>query len=268
MKHYRRVMTIAGSDSGGGAGIQADLKTFSALGCYGSSVITALTAQNTKKVTAIQEMPDDFIEQQFCAIAEDIGFDAIKIGMLYQQSIIEVVRHSLLSIGPVPLVIDPVMVATSGDMLLDISTVSTLLATLLPMATLVTPNIPEAELLVGKKIPDKNSMESVAKELANKIQTSVLLKGGHLDSAICWNYLYDFTSNVARWYQYPRINTVNTHGTGCSLSSAIAAYLAKGESLMGAVEEGIDYVHHALFAGKNYSIGQGNGPIHHYYKYW
>ncbi len=267
-KSYRRVLTIAGSDSGGGAGIQADLKTISALGCYGCSVVTALTAQNTQTVTAVHEIPEQFIQKQFFAVAEDIGFDAIKVGMLHKQSVAEAIKESLLTVPTIPLVIDPVMISTTNIELIDMSSLDYLLRHLLPLATLVTPNIPEAEKLLNIEINNKNTMEWAAKELAKTIGASVLLKGGHLDAEECCDCFYDIEEHASYWYCNLRIETKNTHGTGCSLSSAIASYLAKGESLVASVGAAIDYLHSAIVAGKDYSIGQGHGPVHHHFSYW
>lgn len=267
MKRYHRALTIAGSDSGGGAGIQADLKTFSALGCFGMSAITAITAQNTCGVTAIHPIPDDIVEAQIRAVLDDIGSDAVKIGMLSSASIIGVVADQLARYRCDNVVIDPVMVATSGDKLLKDDAVSTLKNSLIPLARLITPNIPEAEVLTGTAITDRHSLLGAAETLLDLGPRSVLIKGGHLASGDSPDCLL-IRGEAPLWLEAERIETVNTHGTGCTLSSAIAAALAKGMTLKQAVETAKDYISAAIRAGKDYRIGAGHGPVKHFYAYW
>lgn len=267
MKSYRQVLTIAGSDSGGGAGIQADLKTFSAFGCYGMSAITAITAQNTCGVTAIHPVPDDIVAAQIRAVVDDIGVDAVKVGMLSSASIIAVVAEQLQSCGSKKIVIDPVMVATSGDKLLQDDAISALKEVLIPCAKVITPNIPEAEVLTGRIIKNREELLQAAESLLKLGPQAVLVKGGHLgveDSPDC---LLVKDKNPV-WLEAERITTDNTHGTGCTLSSAIAAALASGYDLEQAVDSAKNYITQAIKAGKNYKIGHGHGPVKHFYDFW
>ena len=266
-KKYARALTIAGSDSGGGAGIQADLKTFSALGCYGMSVVTAITAQNTVAVTAIQSIPPAMVASQIDAVITDIGVDAVKIGMLQTPQIIETVARYLQNHSIKNIVIDPVMIAKSGDKLLNDDAVTALQENLLPLALLITPNIPEAEVLLGRKIDSRDAMTQVAQDLINSGFHSVLLKGGHLDDPECPDLFLE-KGGEPQWVVAPRIETQNTHGTGCSLSSAITARLAHGSTLHDAVTAGISYIKEAISAGAEYELGKGHGPVHHFYKFW
>lgn len=260
---YKRVLTIAGSDSGGGAGIQGDLKAISALGCHGTTVITALTAQNTVGVSAIKVIPTSFIREQFVAIQSDIGFDAIKIGMLANQQVMETINDLLTTVSTaVPIVVDPVMVATSGDQLLELSAVEYLKHNLLPRASVVTPNRCEAEILLDCSIKDKTHMQQGARKLANQFKTNVLLKGGHLPGQHCSDYLFDYHKQSDACYVHQRVDTNNSHGTGCALASALAACLAHGKTLSDATQQAIGYVNHCLITGKNYALGCGKGPIH------
>jgi len=261
MKKYIKALTIAGSDSGGGAGIQADLKTFQATGSYGMSVITAITAQNTLGVTGIHPIPVDMIEAQLRAVLDDIGADAIKIGMLHSSEVIEAVAAVLATLKGVPVVLDPVMVATSGDRLIQDDAVATMKEKLFPVASLITPNLPETEVLLGRGIDNLEEMKKGTLELAAKYDIAVLVKGGHLDGVDVEDILY--TSGEIIVYRNTRVQTKNTHGTGCTLSSATASYLAQGSSLPEAVAMGIAYVHGALSAGAEYSLGHGSGPVHH-----
>ena len=262
--YYPTVLTIAGSDSGGGAGIQADIKSISACGAYAASVITATTAQNTQGVTDIHAIPIPHLEKQLDAVLSDIQFDAIKIGMLHSCEVIQAVEAKLEAYGSKNIVLDPVMVATSGDKLIDQSAVDCLKA-FLPKATLITPNIPEAEILVGHTIDPKNA-EITASEIGQAFQTSVLLKGGHLDSSddMMKDYLFQFDSGDVHIIENPKIDTNHTHGTGCSLSSSIASFLSQGDDLTRAVEKGTQYVNRAIFHGKDKVLGKGNGPINHF----
>ena len=267
-KTYRRVLTIAGSDSGGGAGVQADLKTFAANGCYGMSVMTALTAQNTQGVTGIHPVPIDFVARQLDAVLSDIGADAVKIGMLFSPELIETVARKLREYRVARIVLDPVMVAQSGDKLLQDDAVEALKLHLIPLAEILTPNIPEAGVLLGRKIAAFGEMADAAIELAQLGCRSVLVKGGHLEGEDSDDCLY--LGGEARVVQLPgaRIATRNNHGTGCTLSSAIAANLAKGAEIEAAVRHAKEYVTGAIRAGAAYRIGHGHGPVHHFWKYW
>ena len=260
-------LTIAGSDSGGGAGIQADLKTFSALGTYGASVITAVTAQNTKVVTAIHDIPPDVIAAQMDAVFSDIRIDAVKIGMLSRPEVIEVVAERLNHYGNKPIVLDPVMVSKSGDRLLQPDAVSALVQHLLPMATIITPNLPEAGDLLGREAPnDEASMILAIDSLRDLGAKAVLLKGGHLDGAQSFD-LFD-NGKDREQLQAERIDTNNTHGTGCTLSAAIAALLARGFALPDAVRTAKTYISQAICAADQLSVGHGHGPVHHFHGLW
>ena len=267
MSQYARALTIAGSDSGGGAGIQADLKTFAALGCYGMSVITALTAQNTQAVTAIQSVPAAFIVEQMKAVLSDIGTDAVKIGMLHTPEVIVQVAHTLTEFGITNIVLDPVMVAKSGDKLLQDEAVDALRTYLLPLATLLTPNLPEASVLLGRPVETVADMLPAAIDLACLCPGGILVKGGHLATAESTDLLY-LPDQEPHWLSTERIPTNNSHGTGCTLSSAIAAGLAKGLSLPEAVHQAKTYLTDALRAGATYTLGHGHGPVHHFFFYW
>ncbi|MFU8770494.1 MAG: bifunctional hydroxymethylpyrimidine kinase/phosphomethylpyrimidine kinase [Desulfotignum sp.] len=268
MKTYFRALTIAGSDSGGGAGIQADLKTFSALGCFGMSVITALTAQNTREVTGIFPVPPQFIGQQMDAVLEDIGADAVKIGMLHSPEVIVTVARHLEKRQCAHIVLDPVMVAKSGDKLLKDEAVDALKTTLIPLVDIITPNLPEASVLLGRDITTRADMPGAAKDLADLGCPHVLLKGGHLADAGSGDLL--FSADKGQLIELPgdRIQTLNSHGTGCTLSSAVCAGLARGMDMAGAVKAAKAYITGALAAGAQFSIGQGHGPVHHFYALW
>jgi hydroxymethylpyrimidine/phosphomethylpyrimidine kinase len=256
-------MTIAGSDSGGGAGIQADLKTFAALGVYGTSSITAITAQNTLGVTAVHEIPTDVIAAQITAVISDIGADAVKTGMLSSSQIVEVVSEELARHAVDRLVVDPVMIAKSGDPLLKEEAVEALRTRLLPLALVVTPNIPEAEVLTGRKITSQDDMRRAARDILALGARSVVVKGGHLEGPAT-DLFYDGSS--FHDFTAPRIDTVNTHGTGCTFASAVAAGLAKNLRLVEAVAQAKEYVTQAI--RHSYPIGQGHGPLHHFYQWW
>jgi hydroxymethylpyrimidine/phosphomethylpyrimidine kinase len=261
---YPRVLSIAGSDSGGGAGIQADLKTFAALGCYGMTAITALTAQNTRGVRAIHGVPPQMLSDQIDAVIEDIGADAVKIGMLHAPDIVSTVagaidRHALRNV-----VLDPVMVATSGAVLIDNPAIAVLVRELFPRAVLVTPNLDEASLLVGRPLADEQAMQTAAQELLAKGARAVLLKGGHLPGDVVSDLLAT-QSGELHWMRGPRIPSPNTHGTGCTLSSAIAAHLALGKPLLEAVQLARDFVRAAMAAGAWVRTGAGSGPLNHGY---
>ena len=266
MKSYKRVLTIAGSDSGGGAGIQADLKTISSLGCYGTSVITAITAQNTMGVTAIHPVPSEIVKKQIESVLSDIGTDSIKIGMLHSLEIIKTVAGALIKFRMKKNVLDPVMVATSGDKLIEDNTVNALIEYLFPLATIITPNIPEAEILTGIKIRNKDDMIASALKLLNFGCESVLLKGGHLTGGVLYDiYIHKDKKDYIRIFKNQKINTNNVHGTGCTLSSAIASFMAHGEETEIAVENAIAYLQGAIEQGKNYRTGKGNGPVNHFF---
>jgi hydroxymethylpyrimidine/phosphomethylpyrimidine kinase len=259
-------LTIAGSDSGGGAGIQADLKAFSALGVYGASVITAITAQNTCTVTAVQEVDTDVIAAQIEAVLGDLSVHAIKIGMLSSAQIISTVATHLKDFTG-PIVLDPVMVAKSGDLLLHNEAISTLISDLLPMATVLTPNLPEAAQLLGtKEATTSDQMIAQGKALLKLGPQSILLKGGHASGATCRDFLIKPTSVTE--LSAPRIATKNTHGTGCTLSSSIAAHLAKGNDLGTSVQAAHTYLQGAIIAADKLTIGAGHGPVHHFYQVW
>lgn len=260
-------VTIAGSDSGGGAGIQADLKTFSAFGVYGASVITALTAQNTLGVTGIFDVGGAFVRQQMDAVFSDLAVDAVKIGMLSRVETIQAVAEGLRHWKPVHVVLDPVMVATSGDALLSPDAKDALVAELFPLATVITPNLAEAAVLTGRaRATDEAEMLAQGRRLLERGARNVLVKGGHGDGPTCVDLLVG-VDTVSR-YVAPRWATRNTHGTGCTLSSAIASGLARGWSLTEAVGEAKDYVTAAIKAADDLTIGNGNGPVHHFHALW
>jgi len=261
---YNSVLTIAGSDSGGCAGIQADIKSISACGAYAASVITALTAQNTIGVFDIHPVPVLHIEKQLEAVLSDINFGATKIGMLHSLEVINCISKKLEKYGVKNIIIDPVMIATSGDPLITNEAIIGL-KSLLPKATLITPNIPEAELLIEHKITLENLKKSSI-EIGEKYNTSVLLKGGHLDtkSTIINDMLYLHKEKKTITISNPWVNTKNTHGTGCSLSSSIATFLSLGFHLEIAVKKGCSYVNKAIEKGSNKVLGKGNGPINHF----
>jgi len=260
-KTLPRVLTIAGSDSGGGAGIQADLKTMCAHGVYGMSVLTAVTAQNTREVRAVHEVPSEVVAAQIDAVFEDIGADAVKIGMLSSVPVLRTVAEGLRRHRPRHVVLDPVMIAKSGDPLLVDDAVAVLGEELLPLATVVTPNLPEAARLAGFEVRDEASRRRAAEALAKR-GPAVLVKGGHGEGEEMVDLLYDGQS--FHRFTRPRIETSSTHGTGCTLSSAIACRLALGDALPRAVEGAIDYLHGAIAAA--FSLGGGHGPVHHLYR--
>jgi hydroxymethylpyrimidine/phosphomethylpyrimidine kinase len=260
-------VTIAGSDSGGGAGIQADLKTFSALGVYGASVITALTAQNTIGVTAIHDVPAEFVGAQIDAVFSDLKVGAAKIGMLSQAPVIEVVAAGLERWKQVNVVLDPVMAAASGDRLLAPQAIATLRRVLLPRALVITPNLPEAAALLDTSIAsNETEMRAQAERLLGLGAKAVLIKGGHGQGAESVDLLVEASAEVR--FAAQRIDTMNSHGTGCTLSSAIAAGLAKGLSLAEAVGGAKAYVTTAIAAADQLAVGAGNGPVHHFHAWW
>jgi len=259
---YARVLTIAGSDSGGGAGIQADLKTFAALGCYGTSAITALTAQNTQGVQAIHAVPASFLKAQIQSVLDDIGTDAIKIGMLHTPEVAEVVAWAIAHYQPAHVVFDPVRVATSGDRLIAEETVAVLVREVSPRASLITPNLDEAAWLLGRPLRDPGQLHAAADELLAMGARAVLLKGGHLPGDEVVD-LFVQPGQPSLRLASPRIASGNVHGTGCTLSSAIAAHLALGHGLSEAVRLARGYILRAIESGAPVQTGHGHGPLNH-----
>jgi hydroxymethylpyrimidine/phosphomethylpyrimidine kinase len=260
-------LTIAGSDSSGGAGIQADLKTFAALGVYGASVITALTAQNTNGVSGIHQVPSEFVTAQIDTVFSDLRVDAVKIGMVAQLATIDVIAAGLKRWSPRHVVLDPVMVATSGDRLLASEAVRALRTKLVPRASLITPNLPEAAALLDEPLAETEAaIESQGKRLLAMGCPAVLIKGGHGHGAESIDYLVRDSGIVA--LAMPRIVTKNTHGTGCSLSSAIAAELAKGEAMEAALRNAKAWISAAIAAADRLAVGLGHGPIHHFHRFY
>lgn len=258
-------LTIAGSDSGGGAGIQADLKAFSALGVYGASVLTAITAQNTRAVTAVMALPPDLVAAQLAAVLDDLAVRAIKIGMLANVGVIEAVARALKG-RDLPIVLDPVMVAKSGDPLLETEAEAALATELLPLATLVTPNLPEAGRLLGEPAAqDLRAARRQGEALLARGPAWVLMKGGHAEGTVCHDLLL---GPDPRDLSAPRIATRNTHGTGCTLSAAIAAGLARGLPVPEAVAHAHRYLQGAIAAADRLAVGSGHGPVHHFHALW
>ncbi|MBQ0045974.1 MAG: bifunctional hydroxymethylpyrimidine kinase/phosphomethylpyrimidine kinase [Prevotellaceae bacterium] len=264
MKHYNTVLSIAGSDSGGGAGIQADIKTISACGCYASTAITAVTVQNTLGVTGVHPVPVEFVEGQIDAVLSDIGADAIKIGMLQSGEIVRCIVRMLRKYGCRNVVVDPVMVSTSGHRLIEEGAMQSLRTELLPLAAVITPNIPEAEILLDGKVLDKQAnLYDAAKQLGEKYGTSVLLKAGHLTEEKLIDIFYNNVDGSITELPSIRINTKNTHGTGCTMSSALASALSKGLSVVEAAKFAKNFINEAIIAGADYEIGHGHGPVNH-----
>lgn len=261
-----QILSIAGSDSSGGAGIQADIKTITALHGYAATVITALTAQNTQGVQAIHEIPAGFVTQQLDAVFQDLNIIAVKVGMLANEDIIRAVATSLAHYQPRYVVIDPVMVATTGCELLTPTAHTMLTQALFPLAHLITPNIPEAEKLLGIAIKHEQAMEAAARALGELYQTAILIKGGHLNQPLARDVLYQPTHQQCGWFTTPRINTLNTHGTGCTLSAAIATLLAFNLDLVQAITTAKNYLQEALTFGTQLQIGKGHGPVDHSYQ--
>ena len=260
-------LTIAGSDSSGGAGIQADLKTFAALGVYGASVITALTAQNTTGVSGIHQVPAEFVTAQIDAVFSDLDVGSVKIGMVAHPPVLDAIVAGLARWSPKHVVLDPVMVATSGDRLLAAEAVDALRTKLIPLASVITPNLPEAAALLDEPMAmDEAAVEKQGKRLLALGCKAVLIKGGHGEGAESIDYLVGPNGTIA--LAAPRIATRNTHGTGCSLSSAIAAGLAKGEDMETAVRSAKAWVSAAIAAADRFSVGRGHGPVHHFHRYY
>ncbi len=262
--HYLRVLSIAGSDSGGGAGIQADLKTFSALGCFGMTAIAAITAQNTCGVRAIHAVPAEMLKAQIDAVVQDIGVDAVKIGMLATPETVRVVADAIREYQLPHVVLDPVMVATSGDRLIAPETADALKSELFPLVELITPNLDEGGWLLGRSIDGLNALEDAARELLALGAPAVLLKGGHLPGDWVVDQLVE-RGGLSQRFESTRIVTHNGHGTGCTLSSAIAAELATGACLADAVARARSYILGAISAGAHVRTGAGHGPLNHGY---
>ena len=265
MKKYNRVLTIAGSDSGGGAGIQADIKTISAMGCYAASAITAITVQNTLGVQAVHPVPLDILEGQIDAVLSDIGADAIKIGMLHSAEVVNLVADMIGKYEIRNVVLDPVMVSTSGHRLIEEDAVEVIMRKLMPLARVITPNIPEAEILAGCSISGEDVFDEIARKLSGNTGVSVLLKAGHLSGNSLVDYFYNAEDGIMTKLPSKRVHTRNTHGTGCTLSSAFAAALAKGEDLTAAAVSAKKYIEQAIISGADYEIGGGHGPVNHFW---
>ncbi len=265
IQNYPRVLTIAGSDSGGGAGIQADIKSISANGCFATSAITAITAQNTLGVNAVEGLSIDILEGQIEAVLSDIGTDSVKIGMLHSAEVVRSVARLLRKYGIKDVVLDPVMVSTSGHKLIEDSAIAVLKSDLMPLARVITPNIPEAEILLGEPIEKQGDLPGAARRLAQQYGVSVLLKAGHLVDDELIDIFYNYETGEVIELSARRVDTPNTHGTGCTLSSAFAAQLAKGLPLTEAARAAKAYINNAIIHGAAYKIGNGHGPVCHFY---
>lgn len=261
---YISVLTIAGSDSGGGAGIQADLKTFAALGCYGTSAITAITVQNTVGVSDIHPVPAAIVAGQIKAVLDDIKPVAIKIGMLHQAATVLAIAGILRAYPGIPVILDPVMISSSGRPLLNDEAVNILQQELFPLVTLVTPNLDEAAVLSGMAVSGVEEMQAAAAKILASGCSGVLVKGGHLAGPELFN-LYLDRSGEARIFASEAVTTNNTHGTGCTLSSAITAFIARGESMPDAIRHAGEYMHEAIAAGRDVKTGAGHGPVNHFF---
>ena len=258
------VLTIAGSDSGGGAGIQADIKTLQALGCYGTSVITAITAQNTESCLGVHPVPVEHVAQQLDAVTSDFELGAVKCGMLGTGQIVEKLCEWMSRRPPTALVVDPVLISTSGAPLLDKSGQDLLRQRLLRFVHVLTPNLPEASALTGIEISDDRHVERAARELARLGPSWIVLKGGHAsNSPEVKDFVFEAATGASRWLVHPRIETNNLHGTGCTFASAIAAMLARGEAPLQAIERAREFVQGAIQRGVNYHLGRGRGPLKH-----
>ncbi len=265
---YKRVLSIAGSDPSGGAGIQADLKTMSACGCFGTTAITAVVDENTVGVYGVFPIPIPFVQGQIKSVLDDIGADAIKIGMLHSSELILAVKETLSHYDIRNIVLDPVMVSTSGDKLLQDEAIETLKTELIPIARVITPNVPEAEVLLNEKIKSQSDLPRIIKRLSCGGTVSVLLKAGHLTDDELTDVFYNAETDEIITLSSNRISTRNTHGTGCTLSSAIASMLAQGHPLNEAIREAKNYINEAIIKGAEYEIGKGHGPVHHFYNFW
>lgn len=268
---YNTALTIAGSDPSGGAGLQADLKTFSALGVYGTSAVVAVVDENTVGVYGVHPIPLNFVQGQIRSVLDDIGADAVKIGMLHDSELIRGVLHTLQEYPQVrQIVLDPVMVATSGDPLLQPEAVATLRDELIPYARVITPNLPEASLLLGETVDHQDQLQDAARALSrlSDSKVSVMLKAGHLVNHELTDIFYNAETDTFRLLTSQRVETRNTHGTGCTLSSAFAAFLAKGAPLDQAATLAKEYIAAAIAAGAKYEIGHGHGPVKHFHALW
>jgi len=265
---YKRVLTIAGSDPSGGAGIQADLKTMSACGCFGTSAITAIVDENTVGVYGVHPIPISFVQGQIKSVLDDIGADAIKIGMLHSSELIRAVKETLSVYRIRNIVLDPVMVATSGDKLVQDEAIEALKNELIPEVRIITPNIPEAEILLGKKINSQADLLRVVEDLSFNGRVSVLLKAGHLTDEELTDVFYNAETGEIIELTSKRVATRNTHGTGCTFSSAVASFLAHDLPMNEAVRRAKDYINKAIVHGAEYEIGQGHGPVHHFFNFW
>ena len=265
MKKYPVVLTIAGSDSGGGAGIQADIKAISATGSYAASAITAVTVQNTQGVEDVHPVPIPVISAQIAAVLSDIDADAVKIGMLHSAEVVLAVKEQLLRFGITNIVLDPVMVSTSGHRLIEDSAVKVLSEELVPMARVITPNVPEAEILAGTRIASQADLPRIARALSCGGRVSVLMKAGHLSDDCLVDVFYNAETDSVLELPSKRLYTPNTHGTGCTLSSAFASFLAQGLGLDDAARAAKDYINSAIVSGAQYSIGHGHGPVDHFW---
>lgn len=266
-KKYNKVLTIAGSDSGGGAGIQADIKAISAMGCFAASAITAVTVQNTVGVQAVHPIPLDVLEGQIDAVLSDIGAEAIKIGMLHSAEVVNLVADKIEQYGIRNVVLDPVMVSTSGHRLIEESAVEVIKKRLIPLSRVLTPNVPEAEILIAREISGESDFKVVAEELASRYNVSVFLKAGHLTDSTLTDYFYNVEDKSLTLLPSRRVQTRNTHGTGCTLSSAFAAALARGEELTVAARSAKRYIEQAVISGAEYEIGHGHGPVDHFFAF-
>ncbi|PTN05625.1 bifunctional hydroxymethylpyrimidine kinase/phosphomethylpyrimidine kinase [Mangrovibacterium marinum] len=265
---YKRVLTIAGSDPSGGAGIQADLKTMSACGCFGTSAITAVVDENTVGVYGVHPIPVNFVKGQIKSVMDDIGADAIKIGMLHSSDLIRGIKETLAPYQLRNIVLDPVMVATSGDKLLLDEAIATLKSELIPSVRVITPNIPEAEILSGQRISCQADLSKVVKSMTCGGKVSVLLKAGHLTEDELTDIFYNAETDEMIELKSQRVHTRNTHGTGCTFSSAVASQLAQGLDLNDAVRAAKEYINKAIVDGAAYEIGKGHGPVHHFHPFW
>jgi len=261
---YPSVLTIAGFDGSGGAGIQADMKTISALGCYATSALTALPVQNTTGVKSIFSIPEQVVGDQIETILEDIFPNAIKIGMIHTSELVKTVVEKLSAYPNLPIIFDPVMVATSGDKLIKDETIQTIVQQLFPIASVITPNLDEAEILAEMKIENVEQMKIAGEKIMKLGCQSVLLKGGHLKTEKLTS-LYFLPDGSIESFDFTKFETNNTHGSGCTLSSAIASYLAQGKSMLQAVTLGQNYIHQAILHGKDVVTGKGNGPVNHFF---
>ena len=264
-KKYHKVLSIAGSDSGGGAGIQADTEAISAMGCYAMTAITAVTVQNTIGVQSVHPIPLDTLAGQIDAVLSDIGADAVKIGMLHSAEAVRIVAEKIKPYNIKNVVLDPVMVSTSGHRLIEESAVEVIKKCLIPLVRVLTPNVPEAEILLGRTIVGEYDFQEAVKELSNRYKVSVLLKAGHLSGNVLTDYFYNMEDDTLTLLPSKRVDTMNTHGTGCTLSSAFAAALAQNENLTKAAISAKKYIEQAIIAGADYEIGNGHGPVNHFF---